>query len=341
MIWGIQSVAWVVRFLGRERALSLIKHDQSMYEELWKAQTTTATGKASIEQLTNVVESLGLNSRKNPSSFGPSNPGLHQCNRKSLHSRKCALSRIIKPSDMDVAISVTVSESSLRTVAESETDDAEETLLTLKYHSVPGKFDERSQVLSYGQLYVQALLVHGILRGKVKEWALKSQGYLPIVDQDDPEDFWETKMFFKWGEVADDPRTSSLVEWPCIKRSVRSFQKVARVYNRRISRLLDVTRFSIFFDCIEDLTVSLQTIMIDPSIQLLRVKNSLAFDADVSKTAGYRCVCLNLRVMSEETKMLGCEAHICEVQLLLLAYGDTRSKSSHKRYVLYRDLQAE
>ena len=179
---------------------------------------------------------------------------------------------------MDVAVSVSISERGLHTVGESETDDAEETLLTLlKYHSEPGKFDEMSQVLSYGQLYVQALLVHDILRGKVKEWALKSQGYLPIVDEDDPEDLWGVKMFFKWGEVADDPRTSGLVEWPCIKRSTRSFQKVTRVYNKRVSRLLDVTRFSIFFDCIDDLTVSLQTIMIDPSIQLLRVKNSLAF----------------------------------------------------------------
>jgi hypothetical protein len=46
-----------------------------VYEELWKAQTTTATEKASVEQLTNVVESLGLNSKKTPSTFGPSNPG--------------------------------------------------------------------------------------------------------------------------------------------------------------------------------------------------------------------------------------------------------------------------
>jgi hypothetical protein len=77
------------------------------------------------------------------------------------------------------------------------------------------------------------------------------------------------------------------------------------------------------------------------ALEFLNLKPIDISDADVSKTAGYRCVCLNLRVMSEETKMLGCEAHICEVQLLLLAYGDTRSKSSHKRYVLYRDLRAE
>jgi len=156
-----------------------------------------------------------------------------------------------------------------------ETVDIEDTMMTLlKYRSVPGKFNEASQVVSYGQLYIQALLVHGILRGKVEEWALKSQGYLPVIMYDHDNDEWKTKLSVKWREVAETP---SLAVWPCIKRSTRSFQKVARVYNSRVSRLLDVTRFSIFFDSIQDLTVSLQTIMIDPSIQLLRVKNSLAF----------------------------------------------------------------
>lgn len=144
----------------------------------------------------------------------------------------------------------------------------------LNYRSEPGIFDEMSQVLSYGQLYIQALLMHDILRDKVAEWALKSQGYLPVLMYDHEEDEWQTKLSVKWREVAETP---SLAVWPCIKRSQRSFQKIARVYNRRVSRLLDMTRFSIFFDSIEDLTISLQTITADPNVQLLRVKNSLAF----------------------------------------------------------------
>ena len=37
--------------------------------------TTIASEKASIERLTNVVKSLGLNSKKTTSAFGPFNPG--------------------------------------------------------------------------------------------------------------------------------------------------------------------------------------------------------------------------------------------------------------------------
>ena len=144
----------------------------------------------------------------------------------------------------------------------------------LNYRSEPGIFDEKSQVLSYGQLYIQALLMHDILRDKVGKWALKSQGYLPVIMYDHEVDEWHSKLSVKWSEAAETP---SLAVWPCIKRSTRSFQKIARVYNRRVSRLLDMTRFSIFFDSIEDLTISLQTIAADPNVQLLRVKNSLAF----------------------------------------------------------------
>jgi hypothetical protein len=40
----------------------------------------------------------------------------------------------------------------------------------------------------------------------------------------------------------------------------------------------------------------------------------LSTDArSAQKYAGYRAVLLNLRIVSDMTDMLGCEAHICEV----------------------------
>lgn len=284
---------------------------------------------------------------------------------------------------------------------------AEDALLTLmNYKSVPGNFDQASPVVSFGQLYTQALLVHGILRAKTEEWALKSQGYFPISVCDSEHTSLRTRMCSKWSDVADDLDVAGLVEWPCLKSSRRLQEKLVRSYDRGASRLLDLTRSWIFFDSVENLTACLRSMLTDPGVQLLRVKNTLAFgallpppslatptkaiafnqvrcaarghrrwplpqllaraqscqvaasphtpdpetpqiplsfpsDADVSTTAGYRCVRLYLRVVSKETEMLGCELHICEVQLLLRSFGEAGSKESHERYVKYRDLGAE
>jgi hypothetical protein len=50
----------------------------------------------------------------------------------------------------------------------------------------------------------------------------------------------------------------------------------------------------------------------------VRIKNRFdpAFDAE--RSAGYRSLAVNLRVVTERTMALGVETHVCEVQLLLV-----------------------
>ena len=50
----------------------------------------------------------------------------------------------------------------------------------------------------------------------------------------------------------------------------------------------------------------------------VRIKNRFDPSYDSELSAGYRSLAVNLRVVTDETKALGVETHVCEVQLLLI-----------------------
>ena len=56
----------------------------------------------------------------------------------------------------------------------------------------------------------------------------------------------------------------------------------------------------------------------DPDVVLIRIKNRFNPNLDSAASAGYRNLAVNLRLVTAETKSLGIETHVCEVQLLLL-----------------------
>ena len=56
----------------------------------------------------------------------------------------------------------------------------------------------------------------------------------------------------------------------------------------------------------------------------MRVKNRLDPDYDAEESGGYRDVGLNLRVVTAETRRLGVETHVCEVQLLLRTFAELK-----------------
>jgi hypothetical protein len=91
-----------------------------------------------------------------------------------------------------------------------------------------------------------------------------------------PIDNDEWQLFCKWSKIADHPVMKSRIEWPLLKLSSRCFEKLARSYRGQVSRLLDITRFSLWFDRIEDITTALNCIMSDPQVHLLRIKNSMS-----------------------------------------------------------------
>jgi len=50
---------------------------------------------------------------------------------------------------------------------------------------------------------------------------------------------------------------------------------------------------------------------------------------------------LNLRLCTKAAAMLGCDTHLCELQLVLKSFGELKTAQGHQRYILYRDLRAE
>ena len=85
-----------------------------------------------------------------------------------------------------------------------------------------------------------------------------------------------------------------------------------------VSHLLDICRQSIYFESFVDMTACLAAISKDSDVVISRIKNR--FDPGLSSavSAGYRNLAVNLRIVTSETRSLGTEMHVCEVQLLLL-----------------------
>ncbi len=61
--------------------------------------------------------------------------------------------------------------------------------------------------------------------------------------------------------------------------------------------------------------------MVTSALVKVRVKNQLDPDYDADESLGYRDVGLNLLVVTAETRLLGAEVHVCEVQLLLRQFA--------------------
>ena len=90
------------------------------------------------------------------------------------------------------------------------------------------------------------------------------------------------------------------------------------IFVQDVSRLVDICRQSIYFRSVADLRSCLNVIRNDSSVVLARLKNRLDPDLSSETTSGFRNLAINLRIVTEQTKALGVETHVCEVQLLLI-----------------------
>jgi hypothetical protein len=90
------------------------------------------------------------------------------------------------------------------------------------------------------------------------------------------------------------------------------------------SRLTDLCRQCIIFDCIADLVDCLRTIEADPETRLLRIKNRMDPGYNAQPCGGYRDVALNLHIVSQLTSSYAVDAHVCEVQLILRPFAEVK-----------------
>ena len=56
-------------------------------------------------------------------------------------------------------------------------------------------------------------------------------------------------------------------------------------------------------------------------MSVIRIKNRLDPAYNSALSAGYRDVCMNIRISNHLTEELGLNLHVCEVQLVLLPYA--------------------
>eukprot|EP00035_Acanthoeca_spectabilis_P015772 m.317090 g.317090 ORF g.317090 m.317090 type:complete len:129 (+) comp16430_c0_seq31:2154-2540(+) len=105
------------------------------------------------------------------------------------------------------------------------------------------------------------------------------------------------------------------------------------------SFVIDLVRASVSFRTLPDLIKCLERVKYDTSVVVLQIKNR--FSPSVPSNAGYRNVALSLAVVDEFTMSHAVDEHVCELQLGLAELDDKKSAGGHRRYVHWRNLQAE
>jgi hypothetical protein len=276
-IWGGQIVALIGRYVSRRRAIDFVDMDKGVYDAAWKEHLMIPEERVAADHLAQVIKVLGLDEESthyNTSAFSTKpvagkKSDLHQCNRKfqRIPRKKNKAAR----GGLRTGSGAILPEESAHGNSSISREDEESVFLSLlNIKSVPGRLDPMSQVVSLDQLYVQAILLSSTFKEKVKIWAMRSEGLFPVMlSKAGP------RQFYKWSDIKSDPRLLESVSWPVLKPSTRCFEKLARAYKGKASRLLDITRLSLYFDRIEDITMALGAIMTDTEVQLLRAKNRL------------------------------------------------------------------
>jgi len=183
----------------------------------------------------------------------------------------------------------------------------------------------------------------------VMGWGLAARAHAAVIlDSRDPPTFaraWSsdsgdsqtTRFFVPWHEVCSDPELMRRVHWAKVKTYRRAIEKVYRCYDCEAARLLDVCRQALYFSSMEDLLDCLELLSADPDVRLCRAFNRLRLDFDSAESAGYRDLLLNLRLDTPETRRMGVDGHVCEVQLIPLELALVKTDIGHARYVHWRN----
>ncbi len=84
------------------------------------------------------------------------------------------------------------------------------------------------------------------------------------------------------------------------------------------------------YESVAALTAGLLAISTDEEVVLVRVKNRMLVEHPADETEGYRDVAINIRVVNEDSRNLGIETHVAEVQLVLRAIYNIKVNSLDK-----------
>jgi hypothetical protein len=161
------------------------------------------------------------------------------------------------------------------------------------------------------QLLAQAAGLDVFLRGKVREWAVSADGCLMLRDAGFEQ---------RWARIREQGLEAHVRRAP-LKAASRVLEKVHRAYGLDPSRVLDCCRQAIYFEDAGSLHRCVEAIGADGAARIIRLTDRLRGSYDAAATAGYRDVMMNLTISTEETRRLGLDAVVCELQLALVAFA--------------------
>ena len=146
-------------------------------------------------------------------------------------------------------------------------------------NSIPGSVDCLSPVQCLDQLYSQALGVVEILHTNCERWASRANGSLVSLERGES------------GVVDGQSMQQAARKWiqlRFLKSPQRAVIKVLTCYIGDTSRLMDVCRARILFDCVSDIASCLESMRAEPTVHIVRVKNLMATSHDSWGNAGFR-----------------------------------------------------
>jgi len=157
-----------------------------------------------------------------------------------------------------------------------------------------------------GRLFFQAEVVDVFLAEKVKYWASQSGGECQVTT---------------------------------VKSHTRAMEKMFQAYGGDASRMLDLSRRRIVFRTVDKVKKCLDLVLQDSDVVCERLKNRLDPGYDSTHSAGYRDVCLNLRMVSQAARSLGADLHVVELQLSLEAFVALMTEARTERFKHFRNLR--
>ena len=143
----------------------------------------------------------------------------------------------------------------------------------------------KPHITSLDQLFNQAVCIDCFLKMKVKQLALVSNGLVLVSVNENESNKYK---YIRLDEILATSCLSQNIRWSPLKGTQRALEKLLRVYDCDVSRLLDCCRQRIIFENLDDILKCLVAMEEDPEIEIVRIKNMMDVNYDSRFTAGFR-----------------------------------------------------
>ena len=179
-------------------------------------------------------------------------------------------------------------------------------------------------VANLDRVLMQAAMLETILRRKAEEWGLLSHGCLPIKTTGGA-------CLVTCDKIANRRELAELVLRPPVKTRLSALRELGLcassvgIGKAGPELLVDCCKSSLYFRDMGGVLALLEALRRDPELKIVAVRNRMGLSRTNSKhwLIGEKsemlpwCVALNLLISNDETRKLGLDGHLCELQLFL------------------------